>query len=370
MSGQEFSQQLQTQIEKAAQIKAELSRSSAQSKLIPLGDKAELNIVGGQSKNFLGKITPAETLDVSQHHGIISYEPTELFITARAGTTLNVIEKVLQDNHQMLPFEPPHFSPNATIGGTMACDLSGPRRPYTGSTRDFMLGCHLINGRAQLLKFGGEVMKNVAGYDVSRLMTGAMGTLGVLLDVSLKILPAPEKEVTVSYEISVEESLKKIHQWRRANYPISATCFNHQQCWIRLSGSSASVNNAQKKLGGEIIQQDEVFWNDLKEQKMYFFQTELPLWRLSLPSNTLPLGLNGEWLYEWDGAQRWLVTDESADTIRQTVASINGHATLFRGGDAPVFHPLSSGLLAIHRQLKQAFDPFHLFNPGRLYQEL
>ena len=331
-----------------------------------------LNICGGNSKRFYGREPHGETLDVSGHKGVINYEPTELVITARAGTPLKDIERVLADENQMLAFEPPAFGKSATIGGTIACNLSGPRRAFSGAARDFVLGCSLINGKAEQLHFGGEVMKNVAGYDVSRLMCGAMGTLGVLLEVSIKVLPRPEVEATLVYEMRPEDALRKVHAMARQSLPVSASCFDHSTLHLRLSGTERAVTSARQSLGGDTSPFGPAFWDELKEHELSYFSANKDVWRLSLASNSPVLNLEGKSLYEWNGAQRWLISDEDDEKIRDEVARYDGHAVYFRrhGTHENVFHPLKTGLLAIHRQLKTAFDPDAILNPGRMYAEI
>jgi len=334
--------------------------------------KSALRIQGGESKQFYGRRVAGEALDVSQHQGIINYEPTELVITARAGTPLKELEQVLSDNNQMFGFEPPAFGESATLGGTIACNLSGPRRAFAGSARDFVLGSRIINGKGESLHFGGEVMKNVAGYDVSRLMCGAMGTLGVLLEVSVKVLPRHETEVTVVHELGVADSLKKVHDLAIRSLPISATRFDDNALHIRISGTEGAVLAAQKAVGGEVLETGNDFWRRLKEQQSGFFKTESPVWRLSLASNSPVLNTDGRILYEWNGAQRWLISRESAGSIRDEVSLYGGHAVCFRNcpEQVQVFHPLDSGLLKIHQQLKQAFDPGSILNPGQMYADI
>ncbi|MDJ0806190.1 MAG: glycolate oxidase subunit GlcE [Gammaproteobacteria bacterium] len=330
-----------------------------------------LCIRGGGSKDFYGRQPVGELLDVSQHQGIVNYEPTELVITARAGTPLRVIDQALTAENQMLPFEPPHFGETATLGGTIACNLSGPRRPYAGAARDFVLGSQVLNGKAEILHFGGEVMKNVAGYDVSRLMCGALGTLGVLLEVSLKVLPRLEHEVSLTFELGLEEALENLHTWGQRPYPITATCYDGDQLRVRLGGEEQAVRAAHKRIGGDALAEGAVFWGKLREQQHGFFGSSKPLWRISLASDAAPLDLEGKWLYEWGGAQRWLASESEPTIIREAMAKAGGHATLFRNGDrTQVFQPLPEGLLAIHRRLKTAFDPQGLFNPGRMYEGL
>jgi len=336
-------------------------------------DKTPLKILAGNSKDFYGRAVDANILDVSEHQGIISYEPTELVITARAGTRLTDIEFTLNDSNQMLAFEPPHFASTATLGGTIACNMSGPRRAYTGAARDFVLGSNIINGKAEQLKFGGQVMKNVAGYDASRLMCGAMGGLGVILDVSLKVIPKPEAEITVSHECDINQAMQYMHQWVKQSLPVSASCYVGSQLYTRLSGNQSSVTSAQQIIGGEVIGNNLVFWQQVKEQSHNFFNTEKSIWRLSLASNSSPLNsLAGDTLYEWGGALRWLSSDEPAEKIRETLSSLGGHATLFKNNTQNIapFQPLSTGMLSIHKKLKHAFDPENIFNPGCMYKEL
>ena len=273
--------------------------------------KKALSIVGGNSKAFYGRtderIESAETIDLNGHCGVLNYEPTELVITARAGTPLHEIEKVLEDNGQMLPFEPPAYADSATIGGTIACNLSGPRRAYTGAARDFLLGCKIINGKGEILGFGGEVMKNVAGYDVSRLMAGAMGTLGVLLEVSLKVLPKAEMESTQLFHCSAIKALNKMHAWSQTPMPVSASSYYDSKLRVRLSGATEAVKAAIETVGGETMADSGQYWLQLKEQQLDFFANDKPLWRISLASDIESLGLPADYdkdnyLYEWGGA--------------------------------------------------------------------
>ena len=343
--------------------------------------KTALSIISGNSKSFYGRAdalaASAEVLDISGHLGVLNYEPTELVITARAGTPLQYIENLLEENGQMLPFEPPAFTDNATIGGTIACNLSGPRRAYTGAARDFLLGCKIINGKGEILSFGGEVMKNVAGYDVSRLMAGAMGTLGVLLEVSLKVLPKPEMESTQLFQCSAVEALEKIHDWSQTPLPLSASSYHDSILRIRLSGATEAVKAAVDTVSGETMAEAEQYWQQLKEQRLDFFTGDKPLWRISLASDSESIGLpegyddEDDCLYEWGGALRWLKCDAPAEMIQRAAAELDGHASLFRhDGHSSVFQPLTPGLMRIHQNLKQAFDPENILNPGKLYPEL
>lgn len=338
------------------------------------GRQHPLQIIGGNSKAFLGrKASIDDVINTQAHSGIISYEPGELTLTARAGTLLKDIEILLADHNQMLAFEPPHFSDAATLGGTIACNLSGPRRAYAGAARDFVLGSRIINGKGEAMRFGGEVIKNVAGYDVSRLMTGAMGTLGLILDVSLKVLPIPEQEITFCFELSSEEAIAKMNQWAGKSLPLSATCYDGERLYVRLSGTSSATQAAAQHIGGESVFEPEQFWQELREQTLPFFDNEKLLWRLSVPSTTVPLNVIDDlMLIEWGGAQRWCLSEQHPEDIRKIVEEVGGHAAQYRRheGICEVFHPLSSGVQQLHRNLKTAFDPHNILNPGRQYLDL
>ncbi|MBE7460461.1 MAG: glycolate oxidase subunit GlcE [Zoogloeaceae bacterium] len=334
-------------------------------------DKAPLRIRGGGTKDFYGNAPAGELLDTTGHAGLVAYEPTELVVTVRAGTRLAELEAALGERGQMLAFEPPHFGETATAGGCVAAGLSGPRRAAAGAVRDFVLGVKLLDGKGEILNFGGQVMKNVAGYDVSRLMAGAMGTLGLLLEVSLKVLPKPPAEATLRLELPQDQAIETMNRWGGQPLPLSATCWSDGQLTVRLSGARAAVAAAKEKIGGEAVADAEAFWRSVREQEDGFFSNAAALWRLSLPAKTAPLSLPVEPLIEWGGALRWLACDGPAAVVREAAARAGGHATLFRGGDRSegAFHPLPPPLMAIHRNLKRAFDPQGLFNPGRLYKE-
>ncbi len=330
-----------------------------------------LQIRAGGSKDWYGNTPTGELLDVSGHSGIVEYEAPELVITAQAGTPLREIEAALATHNQMLPFEPPHFGEHATLGGALACGLSGPRRTLTGSARDAVLGIQLIDGRGQLLNFGGKVIKNVAGYDVSRLMVGALGTLGVITQASLKVLPRPEMEVTLQFELDQAAAILRMNQLAGRPLPITAAAWIGGVMLLRLEGSVAGLHAPLATLGGEPHAHSQAFWLAAREQTAAFFAAPEPLWRLSLPSTTPPLDLPGKQALTWGGAQRWLKSDAPADLIRSAVDAAGGHATLFRASDksAGAFHPLPQPLLALHQRLKQQFDPHGIFNRGRLYAE-
>lgn len=345
--------------------------------------KQALCIRGSGSKDFYGNPQALQlpALNTATWQGIVDYEPSELVVTARAGTPLAELEKLLHDHGQMLAFEPPYFNASATLGGCIAAGLSGPRRAYTGAVRDYVLGIKLLDGQGRILSFGGRVMKNVAGYDVSRLMAGAMGTLGVLLEVSLKVLPKPAVERTLCIQTDMLQAIETMRRCAAEPLPVSATCFHENQLYVRLSGAESAVRTAHARLGGDQIKDkeshEENLWESIRNHTHPFFQqgklNGKSLWRLSVKSTTSPLSLPGEQLIEWGGALRWLVTDEdtNAAKIRNLASGAGGHATLFYGNKTaiPVFHPLSPALLKIHQRLKQQFDPAGIFNPQRLYTE-
>lgn len=362
-----------------------------------------LRIAGGGSKSQLGRAVGGETLDVFTHRGIIEYEPTELVVTARAGTPLLELEATLAESGQMLSFEPPHLGESATLGGTIACGLSGPRRPHTCSARDATLGVKMINGRGEILKFGGQVMKNVAGYDVSRLMVGAQGTLGVLLDVSLKVLPLPACERSVFIEMSDVVAIDVMNWLSGRVLPVSAACHlpataeNAGQLCLRLSGAETAVDaciklirNEQAGFPIEISAAGDGrahrFWQDLRERRLDFFDSfgndhldeGQSFWRLSLPPATPVFWgkrqdkkrsdeLPGSCLIDWAGAQRWLKTNATAETVHDVIKRKGGYATLITP-QATILPPLSSELAAMHCRLKQAFDPKGILNAGRMYE--
>jgi glycolate oxidase FAD binding subunit len=334
-----------------------------------------LCIRGAGSKDFYGNAPRGEVLDTRGHTGIVAYEPTELFVTARCGTPLAEIEAALAARGQYLPFEPPRFAPDSTIGGVVAAGLSGPRRASAGSVRDYVLGVRLVDGAARELVFGGQVMKNVAGYDVSRLIAGSLGTLGLILDVSLKVLPRPVAEATLRFDLKQAEALDRLNRWAGQPLPIVASAWDAGTLTLKLAGARAAVDAAREKLGAGGTVDAGAFWDELRDQKSSFFAGDVPLWRLSVPSVAPVIDLPGETLIEWGGAQRWLRTDAPAATVRAAAAAVGGSATLYRApaelkAAAGAFAPLPGPLMALHRRLKAAFDPRGIFNPGRLYKEI
>ncbi|QOL49739.1 glycolate oxidase subunit GlcE [Massilia litorea] len=339
--------------------------------------RTPLLLRGGGSKDWYGQASEGEVFDTRAYHGIVDYEPSELVVTARCGTPLAELEAALAAQNQMLAFEPPHFGPGATVGGMVAAGLSGPRRQGAGALRDFVLGVDLVDGRGELLHFGGQVMKNVAGYDVSRLMAGALGTLGLLTRVSLKVLPRPVRETTLVFELGQQEALDKLNAWGGRALPLSSSAWQDGRLALRLSGANAAVSAATRELGGETMPEPDRFWHDLREQRSAFFAGAGEgngLWRLALPTICPPLALPGRQLIEWGGGQRWLRSEDGLDAgaIRAAAAAHGGHATLFRGGDKRlgVFAPLQPALARVHQRLKESFDPAGIFNRARMYNEL
>jgi glycolate oxidase FAD binding subunit len=328
-----------------------------------------LRIRGGGSKDFYGNALAGEILDTREHAGIVDYEPTELVITARCGTPLAEIEAALAEKNQMLAFEPPRFGDGTTIGGVVASGLSGPRRATAGAVRDYVLGVRMLDGAGRELRFGGQVMKNVAGYDVSRLMAGSLGTLGLILDVSLKVLPRPAAEATLRFQATQEQAIATLNEWGGKPLPLSASAWHDGALLVRLSGARAAVAEAVEKLGGEILAADEAgaFWAALRDQRASFFAGDEPLWRLALPTTAPPVDLPGATLLEWGGGQRWLRSGAAAEEIRAAAAAARGHATLFRGGDktAGAFHPLPPALAALNGRVRRALDPQGIFDTGR-----
>lgn len=346
-----------------------------------------LRLRGGGSKDFYGGLLAGEVLVLAGHRGIVAYEPTELYVTARCGTPLAELEAALAEKGQMLAFEPPHFATAenpavdgenrakiaATVGGCVAAGLSGPRRMQAGAVRDFVLGVKLVDGRGQVLDFGGQVMKNVAGYDVSRLIAGSMGTLGVIAEVTLKVLPRPPAETTLVFECTADEAVACLNRWGGQPLPISASFWHDSRLWLRLSGAQAAVAAAQKALGGNPAVDGEKHWKNVREQRHPAFAAT-PLWRLSLPSTAPALPLPGLAASEWGGALRWYAGDLDAAVVRAAAAEAGGHAVLYRAAESQrcrdgAFAPLSPALLALHRRVKKVFDPQAILNPGRLYAE-
>ncbi|MBL8473533.1 MAG: glycolate oxidase subunit GlcE [Rhodocyclaceae bacterium] len=329
---------------------------------------------GGGSKDFYGRATVGEILSLADYRGIINYDPTELVLTARAGTPLAEIEALLAEQNQCLAFEPPHFGSGATLGGAVAAGLSGPRRMQTGPLRDFVLGTKIMDGRGDILKFGGEVMKNVAGFDVSRLLAGSLGSFSLILEVSVKVLPRPPYEATLRMAVPEAEALARLNSWGGQPLPLAASAWYDGQLTLRLAGAHAAVDAACSKLGGSRLEADaaSAFWNSVREQQDAFFGGGEALWRLAVPTTAAPLSVPGRQFIEWGGGLRWWKSDAPASVIRSAAQAVGGNATLFRGGDRrdERFTPLPLAQLRLHQGLKKAFDPNNVFDASRLYAEL
>lgn len=338
-------------------------------------DRRPLRLLGSGSKDFYGHPTQGEPMVLTEYQGVIEYEPSELVITVKGGTTVSEIKELLARNRQFLPFEPPLFGPEATIAGCVASGLAGPRRAQAGGVRDFILGIRLIDGQGRVMTFGGQVMKNVAGYDVSRLLAGSLGTLGILAELSIKVLPKPVKELTLQLSASQHEALHHLNTWGGQPIPISASLWHDDQLFVRLSGAPSALAVAQDIIQGTVLdkEQADALWRAVREQQYHWFRREevlkQPLWRLSVPSTTEPILPELPQLIEWDGALRWCFSDWPAEVIREQVAAVGGTATVFRqhGTDLAVFHPLDPVVLGIQKRLKEKFDPAGIFNPGRIY---
>lgn len=330
----------------------------------------KLRIVGGGSKDFMGRqVEEAETLSLAEHRGIVSYEPIELVLTARAGTPLVDINAALDEHHQRLAFEPPLFNGQATLGGTLACHLSGPGRPWNGSIRDHVLGIRLINGRAEELRFGGQVMKNVAGYDVSRMQAGAMGTLGVISEVSLKIMPKPKASMTLKQAVTAPQAIDAMNRLSGQAKPLTAACWFDNHLYLRIEGARSAVDSTMTQWQGELIENGDDFWSQLREQQLAYFSNDAPLWRFSVNSNAAHFLPDAEWLIDWGGSQRWLRGDFAVEELEALAVQAGGQVSLYRGGNRlqDVFHTQPTALRQLHQRLKHAFDPQGIFNPGRLY---
>ena len=343
--------------------------------------RTPVEIRGGGTKAFYGGVPRGEPLDLRELAGILSYEPTELVITALAGTPLADVEAALESRGQYLPFEPPRFGVEGSLGGMIAAGLAGPARATVGGVRDHLLGVSVLNGRGETLTFGGQVMKNVAGYDVSRLFAGSMGILGVLCEVSLKVMPVSPACTTLGFSIEQAAALEQLHRWSGMPIPLSASAWYQGRLLVRLGGARAAVGDVRQRLGGAELDPSEAlaWWSDLRDQRHGFFRftpADLArgecLWRLSVPDVTPPLAVPGEQFIEWGGAQRWLRSKAPAPEIREAAARCGGHATLVRAADksAGAFDAPAAVLMTVHRRLKQSFDPAGIFNPGRLYTEL
>jgi glycolate oxidase FAD binding subunit len=338
--------------------------------------RTPLRVVGGGTKDFYGQELLGERLDTTAYSGIVDYDPTEMVVTGRCGTRLAEIERTLREGGQMLGFEPPQFGAAATLGGCVAAGISGPRRPYAGGVRDLVLGARVLDGRGEDLSFGGRVMKNVAGFDVSRVLAGSLGTLGVIAEVSLRCLPLPKSEASRVFELDADAAIRRMNEWGGQPLPLTATCYCDGRLYSRFSGAENAVAAAVREVGGAPLADAGAFWASLREQRHGFFATHddgAPLWRLSVRATVPFADLGGPQLLEWGGALRWLKADAQADPARPRAwaRDCNGHATLFRAADKSpgVFQRPDAPSLAIQRRLKDAFDPEGILNRHRMYPD-
>jgi glycolate oxidase FAD binding subunit len=335
------------------------------------GGAGPLRICGGDSKPFYGREIGGKVLSLSGHRGIVNYDPAELVLTARAGTPLDEIEQLLAAQGQRLPFEPPHFGPRATLGGAIAAGLSGPARCFAGTVRDHLLGVRIIDGRGRQLRFGGQVMKNVAGYDVARLMAGALGTLGVLTEVSVRVQPAPVAGRTLVIEADPSRALDLLNELCATSAPLSASCWTVDRLALRLEGTPATLRDVSRRVTGHEHPDAEAFWLGIREQTHVFFEANANLCRIIVPAMTPWLPIEAEPLIEWNGMQRWY-QDVDFRRAQEVAAAHGGFATLFRSAvsDGEVFAPLPPAMLQYHQALKRIFDPDGIINPGRMYPDL
>ena len=328
---------------------------------------AKLAIRGSGSKAFCSLAATGDVIDTREHTGIVEYEPNELVIVVRCGTRIADVEKTMADAGQMLAFEPPYFGESATIGGMVASALSGPRRPYAGALRDFVLGCKVLDGKGDHLNFGGKVMKNVAGFDVSRLLTGSFGTLGVITEVAFKCLPLPKAQQTLVFELDAQTSIERMNRWYSEANPITATTWVGGKLYVRLAGAEPAVKSAATNLGGEPLANDTEWWRDWREQKHAFFAGSLPLIRVACKS-TAPWGDlasdTEKQAIDWGGAQRWVCNLPTALlNIREWARAQGGHATAFRGAatDDQRSQVLQPALVDVQAKIKAGFDPYNVF---------
>jgi len=332
-----------------------------------------LRLRGCGSKDFLAEQLRGDLLELGDHRGIVSYEPSELVITARCGTPLAEVAQVLAEQGQELAFDPPRFGPAASLGGVIASGLSGPGRLYRGAVRDFVLGARLLDAQGEELRFGGEVMKNVAGFDVARLLCGSFGILGVISEVSLKVLPRPRARQTLRLDLAAPEAVAAFNRWAGMPLPLAATAWHQGAAWVQLAGAESAIAAARAQIGGEPVDDERAcaFWHGLRDLTLPFFAGR-PLWRVSVPATSAALPLADVPLIEGGGAVRWYAGPPPGCDVRAAAVAGAGTALCFRGdpGTGPRFHPLPAALLSLHRRLKERFDPAGIFNRGRLVAEL
>ncbi len=336
---------------------------------VAISEARPLRIVGGNSKRHLGREPTGQPINVGNYTGVVEYQPTELVITIRAGTPVLDLQNILAEQDQSLACDPPKFDGKATVGGSLACNQSGPARPWHGSIRDHVLGIRLINGKGEHLQFGGQVMKNVAGYDVSRLQAGAMGSFGLITEVSLKVVPRPEASITVRRSVGADDAIRIMNEIGRSPAPLTGACWYNGSLYLRLSGPPAVIEAAASEVGGETHVEGSDFWTALREQELPFFDASPDLWRFSVRSNSAHPKSQENWLINWGGAERWLEGGHDREELERIASGFGGEVCRIRGGDrlAERLPSVSKSKRALLIKLKQAFDPAGVFNPGRLY---
>ncbi len=325
---------------------------------------------GRETKSHLGTRASGNPFDLSPYRGVISYEPAEQVITAFAGTPVVDVEQVLAAEGQMFGFEAPHFGGRATLGGMVAAGISGPRRPYAGAVRDVVLGATLVDGRGEFLRFGGQVIKNVAGYDISRLLAGSWGILGPILTLSLRVVPVPRAECSVSWQLDEAPAVARMTALQGQPLPLSGLAWDGSLLRARFSGAEAAVTAAIEATKPDDTSTVLDWWQALREHDLPWFARAGRLWRLSVPPASPPLPLADACFYDWGGAQRWLISEQEPAEIRAVAGAHGGWAQAYFEQDKYESTPLQPAILALHQRLKRVFDPHGIFNVGRMHPEL
>jgi glycolate oxidase FAD binding subunit len=334
--------------------------------------RAPLQLRGAGTKHFYGESLEGDLLDLTAYRGIVAYEPSELVISVRCGTRLAEVETGLAEHGQFLAFEPPRLTGDPTLGGVIAAGLSGPRRMQVGAARDFVLGANLLSSQGELLHFGGRVMKNVAGFDVSRLLCGSLGIFGIMTELSIKVLPKPRVEETLRLEMQQHEAIEAFNRWAGEPLPISGAAWYEGAAWIRLSGAGSAVQSARTAIGGDrvFLNIADRWWDALRDYTHPLY-CDCPVWRVSVPPTTPALQAPVQPLLDWGGALRWYSGDLQGTDFRALASAAGGTAMRWCGeGAGSRFHPLSAAVTQIHKRLKQSFDPDGIFNRGRLLADL
>ncbi|OEE66767.1 glycolate oxidase subunit GlcE [Enterovibrio norvegicus FF-33] len=351
---------------------ADVTHSLIEQVLDAKASNTPLNLIGGNTKHFMGREAVGQPVSLTNHNGIIAYHPSEMVITARSGTRIAELQSVLAEYNQMLVGEPPAFEGKATLGGSLACNINGASRPFHGSLRDAILGVKLINGLGEHLRFGGQVMKNVAGYDLSRLQAGAMGALGIVTEVSLRVMPKPEQVETLQCHMDAQQAITKMRSLVAKGYPLSGAAWVEGCLYLRLAGSEQTVRSTAQEIGGETLQHQSLFWRSIRNFRHPFFSNSGKLYRFSINPATPHLAQYEHSLINWAGNIRWVKIDATLDALVPLAEAHGGHVACYSNENRqqPCFHPLSPTHQRLHQALKAAFDPQSLFNPGRMYSWL